>query len=89
MALVVAGVPVVGLVDTVVAVVAPVQGGNGISLTSIWPGSVSNGVGSVSGPMGGASPSKGSASPGLGVGVGLGAWPGVGSCSPISGAPSG
>ena len=44
-ALVVAGAPVVELVDAVAAVAAAGPGGNGISLMSILPGSVPNGVG--------------------------------------------
>ena len=65
------------------------SGGSSITPTSALPGSVPSGVGSVSSPKGGVSPSKGSVSPGLGVGVGTGALSGVGSCSPISRAPSG
>ena len=64
-------------------------GGSSIAPTSAWPGSVPNGVSFVSGLKGGVLPSKWSVSPGLGVGVGTGALPGAGSCSPISGAPSG
>ena len=82
-ALVVAGAPVVELVDVVAGGGSAGLGGNGIALTSIWPGSVPNGVGSPSGLKGGVLPSKGSVSPGLGGGVGPGVLPGVGSCSPI------
>ena len=89
MALVVVVAPVVELVDTVAAVAFAGLGGNSIALTSTWPGSVPNGVDSPSGLKGGVSLSKGSVSPSLGAGIGPGVLPGIGSCSPISGAPSG